>query len=68
MAWCLVDWALGTGFNARTEVYLSFLSFFTCVSRVILTIPSQGELRLPNNTPDSNKNTLKKADVSTTVL
>ena len=28
---------------------LSFLSFFTCVNRVILTIPSPGELRLPNN-------------------
>ena len=32
-------------FDARTEVYLSF---FTCVSRVILTIPSAGELRLQN--------------------
>jgi len=29
--------SLGTGFDARTEVYLSFLSF-TCVSRVILTL------------------------------
>ena len=30
--------SLGAGFDARMEVYLSFLSFFTCVSRVILTI------------------------------
>ena len=28
----------------RIEVYLSILSFFTCISRVILTIPSPGEL------------------------
>ena len=42
--------SLGAGFDAQTEVYQSFLSFFTCVSRVTLTIPSPGELRLPNNT------------------
>ena len=41
--------SLGAGFDARMEVYLSFLSFFTCVSRVI-TILSPGELRLPNIT------------------
>ena len=28
--------SLGAGFNARMEVYLSFLSFLTCVNRVIL--------------------------------
>ena len=44
--------SLGAGFDAWMEVYLSFLSFFTCVSRVILTtcIPSPGELRLPKKT------------------
>ena len=41
--------SLGAGFDTRTEVCFSFLSFFTCVTRVILTIPSPGELRLPNN-------------------
>ena len=28
-------------------MYFSILSFFNCVNRVILTIPSPGELRLP---------------------
>ena len=33
--------SLGARFDAKTEVYLSF---FTCVIRVLLTIPSPGEL------------------------
>ena len=41
--------SLGARFNAWMEVNLSFLSFFTCVSRVIVMIPFPGELRLPNN-------------------
>ena len=36
--------SLGTRFDAQTEVYLSFL---TCVNRVIITIPSPGGLRIP---------------------
>ena len=30
--------SLGAGFNAQAEVYLSFLSFFTCVSSSYYTI------------------------------
>ena len=41
--------SLNPGSMPWTEIHLFILPFFTCVSRVILTIPSPGELRLPNN-------------------